>query len=191
MSAEATDNDKPGDNTVNLHLADYIIQALIKEDVNAFTESTLLHELLMYKLQDVALPLMVKKVSEISEELKEGKNINLVKAAGGVTTAKRISFRSSDQYNAFVLLFFQAVEDHPELLQPIDSEEMFEKFMIFCIFKFREALENFAVEIAKEKTELEHKNKLYVHRRGFVPDEVPTYADYITERIEKIVSLSD
>ena len=161
---------------------------LIKEDVNAFAECTLLHELLMHKLPSIAAPLMHKKVSEVSRELSEGKNINLIKAAGGVTTAKRISFRSNAQYTAFVQLFFQVVEEHPELLEPINDEETFEQFMIYCIYMFKEELEKFAENIAKEKTDLEHKHKIYVHRRGVEPEEVPTYADFIAERLDGMVA---
>jgi hypothetical protein len=188
MSTKAKADNGPGMDPLFVQLADYIIQVLIKEDVNAFAESGLLHDLLMYKLPAVSAPLMLKKIGDVSKQLSEGKNINLIKAAGGVTTAKRISFRSDDQYKAFVALFFQAIEEHPELLMPIDSEETFEQFMIYCIYLFKEALEDFAESIAKEKCELEHKHKIYVHRRGVEPEEVPTYADFIAERLDSIVS---
>jgi hypothetical protein len=188
MSTKATGDEGHSNDTVLVHIADYIIQVLIKEDVNAFAECNLLHELLMHKLPSVAAPLMQKKVSEVSRQLGEGKNINLIKAAGGVTTAKRISFRSNAQYSAFVQLFFQVVEEHPELLEPIDGEEIFEQFMIYCIYKFKEELEKFAGEIAEEKTALEHKHKIYVHRRGIEPEDVPTYADFIAERLDNMVA---
>jgi hypothetical protein len=188
MSTKATGDNGHIDDTVSLHIADYIIQVLIKEDVNAFAESTLLHQLLMHKLPAVTAPLMLKKVSEVSKQLSEGKNINLIKAAGGVTTAKRISFRSGAQYKAFVQLFFQVIEEHPELLEPVDSEETFEQFMIYCIYMFKEELQKFSEDIAKEKTDLEHKHKIYVHRRGVEPVEVPTYADFIAERLDNMAT---
>ena len=188
MSTKATGDEGHSNDTVLVHIADYIIQVLIKEDVNAFAECDLVHQLLMHKLPSVAAPLMQKKVSEVSRQLGEGKNINLIKAAGGVTTAKRISFRSNAQYSAFVQLFFQVVEEHPELLEPVDSEEIFEQFMIYCIYRFKEELEKFAGEIAEEKTALEHKHKIYVHRRGVEPEDVPTYADFIAERLDSMVA---
>ena len=66
-------DDSPKDNAIYEHIADYIIQTLIKEDVNAFVEATLLHELLVYKLPPVVHKLMFLTVSEASESLKNGK----------------------------------------------------------------------------------------------------------------------
>jgi hypothetical protein len=180
-------SDSPINCAVYEHIADYIIQTLIKEDVNAFTEATLLHELLVYKLPPLVRSLMYSAVSEASENLKNGKDINLMKEIGGITTQKRLHFRSQHQYSAFTALFFNTIEEYPMLLEPVDSEEMFEKLMIHCIHEFRQKLEDFAVEVAREKTELDYKNKLYVHRRGAEIVEVPTYADYIAERIDSLI----
>ena len=180
-------NDSPKDIAIYEHIADYIIQTLIKEDVNAFMEATLLHELLVYKLPPVVHKLMYMTVSEASENLKKGKEINLMKEIGGITTQKRLHFRSQHQYSAFIALFFKTIEEYPMLLEPVDDEEMFEKFMIHCIHEFRQKLEDFAVEVAGEKAQLEYKNKLYIHRRGADMEEVPTYADYIAERIDGLM----
>jgi len=180
-------DDSPENNAIYEHIADYIIQTLIKEDVNAFMEATLLHELLVYKLPPVVHKLMYTTVSEASELLKKGEEINLLKEIGGITTQKRLHFRSQHQYGAFIALFFRTVEEHPMLLEPIDNEEMFEKFMIHCIHGFRQKLEGFAVEVAGEKAQLEYENKLYIHRKGTDMSEVPTYADYIAERIDSLM----
>lgn len=176
----------PDENAVFEHIADYIIQTLIKEDVNAFAEATLIHELLVYKLTSVAQPLMCRTISETSDRLKTRKDVNLIKEYGGINQQKRISFRSTDQYNAFVMLFFNTVEEHPELLEPVDGEETFEKFMIHCIHDFRERLDGFAKDIAKDKTDNDYKNKLYIKRLNADLEEAPTYADYIAERIDSI-----
>ncbi|WP_254591204.1 hypothetical protein [Methanocella conradii] len=172
------------DKAIYEHIADYIIQTLIREDVNAFAEAKLLSELLSYKLPGVAGRLMYTTASDASEKLKRGEKFNLEKEIGGITAQKRLHFRSRDQYNAFVMLFFKVVEKYPELLEPVDGEDEFERFMIHCINEFRQKLEGFAMEVAKERTELEYKNKLYIHRRNAAVPEVPTYADYIAERID-------
>jgi hypothetical protein len=180
-------NDGPIDNAIFEHIADYIIQTLIKEDVNAFPEATLLHELLVYKLPPVVRRLMYVTVSESSERLKKGKDIDLTKEIGGINMQKRLHFRSQHQYGAFIALFFKTIEEFPAFLEPVDDEDMFEKLMIHCIHEFRQKLEDFAVEVAKEKTELDYKNKLYIHRRGAEMAEIPTYADYIAERIDSLM----
>ncbi len=181
-----TNNNSPKDNPIFDHIADYIIQTLIKEDVNAFAEAKLLHDLLTSRLPEVAMRLMHKVVAQASERAGKDKSIDLVKEIGGINTQKRMHFRSADQYNSFIWLFFQVVEEQPELLEPVDSEEMFEKLMIYCIHDFREQLEEFAVRIAKDRTDLEHKHKLYIHRRNAQAEEVPTYADFIAERIDDL-----
>lgn len=168
------------------HVADYIIQTLIKEDVNAFSEAKLLHELLTFKLHTVAGPLMYRTVSDGVALLKKDRSINLVKEIGGINTQKRLHFRSKDQYNAFIMLFFRAVEEHPELLEPVDDEETFERLMIYCIHEFREKLDGFAMQIARERTTLEHEYKVYIHRRNSDLVEIPTYADFIAERIDSL-----
>ncbi len=180
-------DDSPENNAIYEHIADYIIQTLIKEDVNAFMEATLLHELLVYKLPPVVHKLMYTTVSEASELLKKGEEINLLKEIGGITTQKRLHFRSQHQYGAFIALYIRTVEEHPMLLERIANEEMFEKFMIHCIHGFRQKLEGFAVEVAGEKAQLEYENKLYIHRKGTDMSEVPTYADYIAERIDSLM----
>jgi hypothetical protein len=180
-------NDGPKDNAIYEHIADYIIQTLIKEDVNAFMEATLLHELLVYKLPPVVHRLMYMTVSEASENLKKGKDIDLMKEIGGINTQKRLHLRSQHQYSAFIVLFFNTIEEYPMLLEPVDDEEMFERLMIHCIHEFRQKLEDFAVGVAKEKTELEYKNKLYIHRKSADMSEIPTYADFIAERIDSLM----
>jgi hypothetical protein len=189
MNAESSSkgNDSPKDNAIYEHIADYIIQTLIKEDVNAFIEASLLHELLVYKLPPVVHKLMYRAVSEASESLEKGKDINLLKEIGGINTQKRLHFRSQQQYSAFIAMFFKIVEEYPGLLEPVGNEDEFEKFMIHCIHEFRQKLEDFAVEIAGEKSQLEYKNRLYVHRRGSSMEDVPTYADYIAERIDSLM----
>ncbi len=177
----------PMDSAIYEHIADYIIQTLIKEDVNAFNEATLLHELLVYKLPPIMHRLMYETVSEASDGLKKGSRIDLMKEIGGITTQKRLHFRSQHQYSAFTALFFKTIEDHPMLLEPVDSEEAFEGFMIHCIHEFRQKLDDFAISIAKEKAELDYKYKLYIHRRGAEMEDVPTYADYIAERIDSLI----
>jgi hypothetical protein len=188
VESESKDNRSPENNPVMEHIADYIIQTLIKEDVNAFTEAKLLSDLLVQRLPEVAIPLMYKTVCNAVERVKKEKTLNLVKEIGGITTQSRLHFRSKDQYNSFIMLYFQVIEEHPELLEPIDSEELFEKLMIYSIHEFREKLASFAVEIATERTALEHKHKLYIHRRNApAVEEVPTYADYIVDRIDSII----
>jgi hypothetical protein len=182
-----SNNNSPKDNPIFDHIADFIIQTLIKEDVNAFAEAKLLHELLRSRLPEVAIRLMRTVVTDASEMIKKDKSIDLVKEIGGINTQKRMHFRSADQYNSFIWLFFQVVEGQPEFLEPVDSEEMFEKLMIYCIHEFREKLEEFAVKIAKDRTDLEHKHKLYVHRRNAQAAEVQTYADFVAERIDDLV----
>jgi hypothetical protein len=192
MNVNAESSSKGNDSQKNMaiyeHIADYVIQILIKEDVNAFSEAKLLSELLVYKLPSVVHELMNRTVSAEAEKLKKGGDINLIKEIGGITTQKRMHFRSQDQYNSFVALFFDAVDEHPGLLEHVDDEEKFERFMIYCIHEFRQKLEDFAVEIARERSKLDHEHKLYIHRRNptEVP-EVPTYADFIAERIDSIV----
>ncbi len=178
--SEASSKDK----AVYGHIADYIIQTLIREDVNAFAEAKLLSELLAYKLPGVAERLMKAAVSGASEMLKRGEKFNLEKEIGGITSQKRLYFRSRDQYNAFVVLFFNVVEKYPEMLEHVDGEAEFERFMIYCINGFRQKLDDFATSIASERAELEYKNKLYIHRKNVEVPEVPTYADYIAERID-------
>jgi hypothetical protein len=169
------------------HIADYIIQAFIKEDVNAFAEAKLLSELLVYKLPSVVHEMMYRTVSSEAKKLKKGDDINLVKEIGGITTQKRMHFRSQEQYNSFVALFFDTVEKHPGMLEQVDDEEKFERFMIYCIHEFRQKLDAFAGTIVKERSKLERENKLYIHHKNMtdVP-EIPTYADYIAERIESL-----
>lgn len=169
------------------HIADYVIQALIKEDVNAFAEAKLLSELLAYKLPAVVHGLMYRTVAAEAEKLKNGGDINLIREIGGITTQKRLHFRSQDQYNSFVALFFDVVEPYPGLLAHVDDEEKFERFMIYCIHEFRQKLEDFAVAIVQERTALEQKNRLYIHRRtsAEIP-EIPMYADFIAERIDSL-----
>lgn len=179
-------NDSPIDSAIYEHIADYIIQTLIKEDVNAFAEAKLLHELLVYKLPPVAHQLMYMAVSEASESLKKGNDINLLKEIGGINTQKRMHFRSRHQYNAFIVLFFNTIEEYPALLEPVDDEETFEKLMIHCIHEFRQKLEDFAIEVAREKTELDYRHKLYIHRRNADIAEIPTYADFVAERIDSL-----
>lgn len=171
------------------HIADYIIQTLIKEDVNAFAEAKLLSELLVYKLPSVVHELMYRTVSAEAEKLKKDSDINLVKEIGGITTQKRMHFRSQDQYNSFVALFFDAIEKHPGMLEHVDDEEKFEKFMIFCIHEFRQKLDDFATEIVQERSKLVRDNRLYIHHKNMtdVP-EIPTYADFIAERIEGLTA---
>lgn len=184
----AKGNDSPENIAIYEHLADYVIQTLIKEDVNAFIEATLLHQLLVYKLPAIAPKLMYRTIQAEVEGLKKGKDLNLMKEIGGINMQKRMHFRSEDQSNSFTMLFFDVVEQHPRLLEPVDGEEMFEKFMIYCIYVFRQKLEDFAIKMAKDHCELEHKHKLYIHRRGVTDiPEVPTYADYIADRIDDLV----
>ena len=166
------------------HIADYIIQVLIKEDVNAYAEAKLLHELLMYKLPSVVQELMDRTVAAEAKKLKKGQDINLMKEIGGINMQKRLHFRSKDQYNSFIALFFDTVDRRPEFLAAVDDEEKFERFMILCIHEFRQKLEDFAIEIAQEKSRLEHKHKGYIHHKNAEMPEIPTYADFIAERIE-------
>ncbi|HTY91083.1 MAG TPA: hypothetical protein VMC84_07905 [Methanocella sp.] len=176
------------DTAIYEHIADYIIHVLIKEDVNAFNESKLLSELLVYKLPSVVHELMYRTICAEAGKLKGGEDINLIKEIGGINTQKRLHFRSQDQYNSFVALFFDALEQHPGLLEKVDDEEKFEKFMIYCIHEFRQKLEGFAIEIVKEHSKLEQENRLYIHRRNSPENvDIPTYADFIAGRIDGLV----
>ncbi len=186
MNADISNNDGNKNAAVYEHIADYIIQVLIKEDVNAFAEAKLVHEILMYKLPPVANELMYRTVRVEAQKLKDGKDINLMKEIGGINMQKRLHFRSKDQYNSFISLFFDVVEQHPGLLEFVDDEEKFERFMIYCIHEFRQKLEDFATEIAQERQKLEHEHKLYIHRRNADVPEMPTYADFVAERIESL-----
>lgn len=170
------------------HIADYIIQVLIKEDVNAFVESSLLHELLVYKLNEVARPLMHNIIKDVSDKMNSGQAINVLKEVGGITSAKRISFRSQDQYNAFVSLFFEVAEEYPELTAPCSDEDTFEKFMVSCIYRFKDQWDEFAESIAREKMSMEHARNAYINRRKHIAEleQIPTYADFIAERIDSV-----
>jgi hypothetical protein len=189
MKADSSSNDK--NNATNFaiygHVADYIIQTLIKEDVNAFSEAKYIQELLVIKLPPITKKLMYVTASDIAARLKDGKSINLLKDIGGITTQKRMHFRSKDQYNAFIVLFFKTMEEHPELLASIDSEENFEKLMIECIHEFRQKLDDFAVAVAAKKCELDHKHRTYIHHRNAEITEVPTYSDFIAGNIDLLV----
>ncbi|MCD1293413.1 hypothetical protein CUJ83_00170 [Methanocella sp. CWC-04] len=177
------------DKVILVQIADHFLQSLIKEDVNAFAESGLLSEVLVYKLSTVAYPLMQKSVTDIAEELEQNNNVSVLKKVGGITQAKRITFRTTDQYNAFVALFFRVLENNPGLSKSCKNEEDFERFMLLSIYEFKERLDKFAEEIAKEKTKLEYEHRLYIKRRGNPAlSEIPTYADFIDERFEGILS---
>lgn len=170
------------------HLAAFIIEVLIKEDVNSFLESDLLHDLLVYKLKEVAVPMMENTVRKAGLELKSSKVIDLKKRVGGINQQKRIIFRTEDQYNALVSLFFEAIEDKPGLVDFIDDETSFENFMIYCINDYREQWERFVDGVVQDRLALERKNKLYANRdrNNDVWEKIPTYADYIAERIDSV-----
>lgn len=172
------------------HIADYIVQALIKEDVNAFAEADLLHQLLAYKLADVAPQLMYEQVRAVSELAKSGQGLNLINRVGGITQARRITFRSGDQYNAFVALFFQVMEEYPELVARFTDESVFEDFMIYCIYEFKEKLDEFARAITQERLGLEKDARVYSVRsqKAEAMQDIPTYADFVAEKIDGLVS---
>lgn len=172
------------------NLASFIIEMFIKEDVNSFVEADLMHDLLVYKLDTVAVPVMANTVRKMGDELKASRIMDLKKVIGGINQQKRIMFRTSDQYNALISLFFQAVEKEPELVDFIDDEASFENFMILCINDYREAWEGFAKGIVEDRLALERKNKLYANRNRADEawENVPTYADYIADRIDAMVA---
>lgn len=183
---EATN--EPEQNLVSEYIAEYVTQAFIKEDVNAFAESCLLQELLAYKINESGKPMMLNTIRALSDTLEKGKRLDLKKRAGGITQARRITFRSDDQYNAFVSLFFQAMEENPGLARSIDREEDFETFMIYCIYEFKETLDNFAAETVKERLAIEHKNRLYYLRsnKAEALEDIPSYADFIAARFDDL-----
>ncbi len=125
------------------NLASYIIEIFIKEDVNAFVEADLLHDLLVYKLDTDAAPIMDKIVRKMGEELKASGMLDLRKRIGGITQQKHVQFRNSDQYNAMIAIFFQAVDEKPEIVDILDDEQSFENFMILCINDYRKFWESF------------------------------------------------
>jgi hypothetical protein len=172
------------------NLASFIIEVFIKEDVNSFVEADLLHDLLVYKLDTAARLIMEKTVRALGDELKARRQLDLKKRIGGINLQKRILFRTADQYNAFVALFFQAVEAHPELADFIDDESSFENFMILAINEYRMVWENFVKGIVEERMALERKNRLYANRNRSdnVWENVPTYADYVAERVETLAA---
>ncbi|WP_424357255.1 hypothetical protein [Methanocella sp. MCL-LM] len=186
-SEETTEEQQPT-NLIYEHIADYIVQVFIKEDVNAFTESTLMHELLAYKLKDIAKPLMLDTIASVASELKAKKQLDLKKKVGGITQVKKIAFRSDDQYNAFISLFFEAVEENPELVDFIKKEQDFENFMLYCINDYREIWEQFATGIVEDRLAIERQKGLHAYRssKTDVLQEVPTYADFIAERIDDV-----
>jgi hypothetical protein len=175
-----------GEDLVLDHIAEYIVQAFIKEDVNAFTESTLLQQLLAYKLKEIAKPMMYNTIRAAGRELVKAGKFDLKKKVGGITTQKRILFRSADQYNAFVSLYFSVVEAHPELVGFIDSEQSFENFMIYCVYEFKGQWDEFVERVTQERLSIEHRNRLYVNRskQAEALQEVPTYADFVAEHVD-------
>jgi hypothetical protein len=170
------------------NVATFVIELFIKEDVNAFAEADLLHDLLVYKLDTGARPIMEKTVRAMGDELKVSRTLDLKKRIGGLTQQKRVQFRTENQYNAMVALFFQAVEDKPEMVDFLDNESSFENFMILCINDFREVWERFVTGIVEERMALERKKKLYANRNraNDAWEDVPTYADYIAERVDDL-----
>ncbi len=176
------------ENSTMEYIAEYIVNVFVKDDVNAFTESTLMHELLTYKLNEVAKPLMIDTISKIASELHSKKLLDLKKRVGGITQVKKIAFRNDNQYNAFVVLFFDCIEDKPELVDFIKQEQDFENFMLYCIYDFRELWDNFASEIVQERLALERKNGLHAYRSSKTEalQELPTYADFIAEKIDQL-----
>jgi hypothetical protein len=185
---ETIDEETPVETLIYEHIADYIVQNFIKDDVNAFTESTLMHELLAYKLNEVAKPLMVDTIAKVASELKAKKQLDLKKRVGGITQVKKIAFRNDDQYNAFVTLFFKAVEEQPELVEFIKNEQDFENFMLYCIYEYRDLWDNFATQIVEDRLALERKKGLHAYRSSKVEElqQIPTYADFIAERIDQV-----
>jgi hypothetical protein len=172
------------------NVATFIIELFIKEDVNSFAEADLLHDLLVYKLDTSALPIMEKTVRSMGDELKASKTLDLKKRIGGLTQQKRVLFRTNNQYNAFVALFFQTVEKCPELVNFLDDESSFENFMILCINDYREVWERFVSEIVADRMALERKKKLYANRNRADDawEDVPTYADYVAERLAQLAA---
>jgi hypothetical protein len=172
------------------HLASFIIEIFIKEDVNSFVEADLLHDLLVYKLEADAAPIMEKIVRALGEELKASRTLDLKKRIGGITQQKHVQFRTPDQYNAMIAVFFQAVDEKPELADFLDNEQSFENFMIMCVSDYREFWERFVREIVEERTGLERKSKLYANRNRSDDawENVPTYADYVAERIDALAA---
>jgi hypothetical protein len=172
------------------NLASYIIEIFIKEDVNAFVEADLLHDLLVYKLDTEAVPIMEKIVRRLGEELKASRTLDLKKRIGGITQQKRVQFRNIDQYNAMIAVFFQAVDEKAELVDFIDDEQSFENFMILCINDYREFWERFASQIVEERMALEHESKLYANRNraDAAWEDVPTYADYVAARLDALAA---
>jgi hypothetical protein len=191
MGMKADTTSKDNNNTTNVaiyeHVADYFIQTLIKEDVNAFPEAKFLQEILVMKLPPVAQKLMYMTARDVTEMLKDGKSINLLRDIGGINTQKRMHFRSKDQYNAFIALFFNALEEHPELLASVDSEENFEKLMIECIHEFRQKLDDFAIAMAAKRSQLEQKHKAYIHHRNAEIPDLPNYSDFVAGNIDLLV----
>jgi DNA-binding transcriptional ArsR family regulator len=180
----------PEGNIVLDHLAAFITEQFINEDVNAFAEANLMHELLVYKLNEVAKPMMQQTVEKAGKELKKAGKIDLKKRVSGINQQKRIMFRNEDQYNALISLFFDAVEEKPELVGFIDDETSFENFMIYCINDYRDQWEQFVNDIIQDRLGLERKYKLYANRNRADPvwEKVPTYADYIADRIDDMAS---
>jgi hypothetical protein len=172
------------------NLASFIIEIFIKEDVNSFVEADLLHDLLVYKLDTCARPIMEKTIQALGEELKASRSLDLKKRIGGITQQKRVQFRTADQYNAMIAVFFQAVEEKPELAEFMDDEQSFENFMILCINDYREVWERFVKAIVEEKLSLERKSKLYANRNRMDDawENVPTYADYVAGRLDALAA---
>jgi hypothetical protein len=183
----------PGGNPVLDHLATYITELFINGDVNAFVEADLMQQLLVYRLGDVAKPMMQHTVKMVGDELKKAGKLDLKKRVGGINQQKRIMFRTEDQYNALIALFFQVIDDKPELVSFIDDETSFENFMIYCINEYREQWERFVNDILQERLGLERKHGLYANRNRAEEawDKVPTYADYIDERIEAMAKSAE
>jgi len=188
--AKKVEQAEPKENPVLGHLAGYITELFISGDVNAFVEADLLQDLLVYKLDDIAKPMMQHTVKKIGKELKKSGKLDLKTRISGINQQKRIMFRSEDQYNALISLFFEAVEGKPELVDFIDDETSFENFMIYCINDYREQWERFVSEIVQERLDMERKLGLYANRNRADEawDKVPTYADYVNERIEAMAA---
>jgi hypothetical protein len=172
------------------NVATFVVELFIKEDVNAFAEADLLHDLLVYKLDTGARPIMEKTVRTMGDELKLSRTLDLKKRIGGLTQQKRVLFRTEGQYNSMITLFFQVVEEKPELVGFLDDESSFENFMILCINDFREVWERFVTGIVEERMVMERKKKLYANRNradeGW--ENVPTYADYVAERVDELAA---
>lgn len=172
------------------NLASYIIEIFIKEDVNAFVEADLLHDLFVYKLDTEAVPIMEKIVRKMGDELKASGMLDLRKRIGGITQQKHVQFRSPDQYNAMIAIFFQAVDEKPEIVDILDDEQSFENFMILCINDYRKFWESFVKEIVEERGALERKSKLYANRNraDAAWEDVPTYADSVAARLDALAA---